>query len=257
MITEQQPPHTPSDEPSSGRRDPRVPGPRPLAITSIVVLLVAIVAGAIWGLTRSNAGSATTTTRALPSATATRVPQVVYQADWSHGANGWTLPAQAQIVDGHLLIDSKADLALQIPYIPQTRNYAIEMDFQLEGLTVGGHFGITTRDAAGDLQYAAEMACTPMHEGAWTPDMGGCPGAVYLNVHYTKNRDDNFASDYVIHSGPQTFYVEATGDTVNFCPAGDCLVPVTSAKPLDASPHIFIAVRAVKILITRVTVLAL
>ncbi len=254
MITEQQPQLAPSDCTSSGRHVPRVP--RPLIITGTVVVLVAIVAGTFWGVTRSNGGN-TTTARPLPSATATSVPQVVYQADWSHGANGWTLPAQAKIVDGHLLIDSKTDLALQIPYIPQTRNYATEMDFELEGLTVGGHFGITTRDASGDLQYSAEMTCTPMHEGAWTPDMGGCPGAVYLNVHYTKNRDDNFASDYIIHSGPQTFHVEVMGDTVNFCPAGDCLVPVTSAKPLDASPHIFIAVRAVKLLITRVTVLAL
>ncbi len=256
MITEQQTQRTPSDGTPSERRGPRVLRSRPLIITSIVVVLVAILAGTFWGVTRSN-GEKPTTARPIPSATATTIPQVVYQADWSHGANGWTLPPQAKIVDGHLLIDSKTDLALQIPYIPQTRNYATEMDFQLEGLTVGGHFGITTRTASGDLQYAAQMTCTPMHEGAWTPDMGGCPGAVYLNVHAARNPGDNFTSDYVIHSGPQTFHLEVTDDTVNFCPANDCLVPVTSPTPLDPSPHIFIAVRAVKILITRVTILAL
>lgn len=257
MITEQQPPHTPSDEISSRRHGPRVPGPRPLIITGIVAVLVAIVAGAIWGLTRSNVGSATTTTRAIPSATATMIPRVVYQADWSHGANGWTLPAQAQIVDGHLLLDSQTSIALQIPYVPTTRNYAIDMDFQIEGMTIGGHFGLTARNATGDLQYAAQMACTPMHEGAWTPDMGGCPGAVYVNTHAAKDPSGYFTSDYVVRGGPQTFHLEVTGDTVNFCPVDDCLVPVTSAQPLIASPHLFIEVRAVKLLITRVTVTTL
>ncbi len=256
MITEQQPQSTPSDGTPTERHGPRVLRSRPLIITSIVVVLVAVLAGTFWGVTHSN-GSKTTTARPIPSATATTIPQVVYQADWSHGADGWTLPAQTKIVDGHLLIDSQTSTALQIPYIPTTRNYALDMDFQIEGMTIGGHFGLTARDAAGGLQYAAMMACTPMHEGAWTPDMGGCPGAVYLNTHAAKDSSGYFTSDYVVRGGPQTFHLEVTGDTVNFCPVDDCLVPVTSPQPLIASPHLFVEVRAVKLLITRVTVTTL
>lgn len=252
MLTDQQPHYAPSDGTPRAQQATRVPRSRPLVITGIVVVLVAIVAGAIWGATRSHAGG-TTTARATPSATATTIPHVIYQADWSHGADGWTLPAQATIVDGHLLLDSKTPISLQIPYIPTTPTYAIDMEFQIEAVTPGGYFGLTTRNAAGDSQYAAQMMCTPMHEGAWTPAMGGCPGAVLVTIRGGRDPSQLFTSDYVIGPGTQTFHLEVTSDTVNFCPVNDCLVPVTSAQPLDASPHIFIEDRAVKLLITRVT----
>lgn len=259
MITDQQSPSAPSDGTSSEQHGPHMPRPRPLIIISMAVLLVAVIAGAVWGFTRSN-GAATTTARATATATATRIPQVVYQADWSHGANGWTLPAQTKIVDGHLLLDlsdSTALASLQIPYVPTTPNYAVEMDFQLEGLTVGGHFGFTGRDATGTIQYAGEVACTPMHQGSWTPDMGSCPGAVYVNTRGSKD-SGSFASDYVINPGPQTFRLEVTdGNTVTFCPVNDCLLSATSTQPYPASLRIFIEDRGVKLLITRVTVTTL
>ena len=67
---------------------------RPLAIAGAVVVLMAIIAGVIWGVTRGNAGVANHP-GAAPSATATPAPRVVYQSDWSHGADSWTLPATA------------------------------------------------------------------------------------------------------------------------------------------------------------------
>lgn len=253
MIIDQQPPDAPIDGASQRWHALRAPRPRLLAIAVTAVALVAIIVGIISGTTRSNAGK-TTTTRATPSATATMVPRVVYQADWSHGTGGWTLPAQAKIVAGQLLLDG---VSLQIPYVPTTRNYALEMDFQIEGATNRGLFGLSARNAAGDRQYVAEMECIPMHQGAWNPATGGCPGAVLVSVRGGTYPSGLFTSDYVVRSGPQTFRLEVTGDTLNFCPVDDCLVPVTSPQPMDASPRLYIEDRAVKLLITRLTVTTL
>jgi hypothetical protein len=96
-----------------------------------------------------------------------------------------------------------------------------------------------------------------MHQGAWTPAMGGCAGAVLVAARDGIYPAGLWTSDYVVHGGPQTLRLDVTGDTVNFCLDDDCLVPVTSATPLDASPRLLIEARAVKMLVTHVTVTAL
>ncbi len=253
MLTNHQPPDAPGTGVGvSGRRLGR--GWRPLAVAGIVVVLLAIIAGAIWGANRPHAE---VMARATPSATATPVPRVVYQTDWSHGADGWTLPATAQIIGGHLVIDGSQSVNVEIPYVPTTGNYAIEMDFQIVRAEIGGYFGLTARNTAGDRQYLAQMQCTPMHQGAWNPALGGCVGAVLVTARGGTYPAGLFTSDYVIRPGPQNFRLGVTGDTVNFCPVNDCLDPVSSAVPMDASPHLMIEDRAVKLMVTRVVVIAL
>lgn len=227
-----------------------------LLVAGSVAVLLAVIAGTLWGVARSRSGSPHET-HAVASATATSGPRIVYQSDWSHGADGWQLPATAQIADGRIMLDGNVAMNLGIPYVPTTRNYSIEMDYQILAAAVGGHFGLTARNAAGNRQYLAQMQCTPMHQGAWTPAMGGCPGAVLVDARGGTYPAGLWTSDYVVHGGPQTFRVDITGDTVNFCLSGDCLVPVNSAVPLDVSPRLLIEARAVKLLITRVTVSAL
>lgn len=252
MLTNHQPhPDAPAVEAS--QRSHR-PGWRPFAVAGIVVVLLAIIAGAIWGASRPRVG---VTARATPAVTATAAPRVVYQSDWSHGANGWTLPASARIIGGHLVIDGSQAVDVEIPYAPKTGNYAIEMDFQILAAQIGGHFGLTARNAAGDRQYIAQMQCTPMHQGAWNPSLGGCVGAVLVTARGGTYPSGLFTSDYVIRSGPQNFRLDVTGDTVSFCPVNDCLDPVSSAVPMDASPHLMIEDRAVKLMVTRVAVIAL
>jgi len=233
-------------------------GRRPLVVGGAVVLLLAIIAAIVWGAARANSGAVSgVTARATPRASATSAPRVVYQSDWSHGADGWTLPATAQVVDGHLIINGSAAVDIVIPYAPTTRNYTIQMDYQIVSVEIGGHFGLTAFNAAGDRQYLGQMQCTPMHQGAWNPATGGCVGAILVTVRGGTYPSGLFTSDYVVHGGPQTFTMKVTGDTVNLCPLDDCLVPVTSATPMDASPRLMIEDRAVKLMVTRVTVTAL
>jgi hypothetical protein len=255
---EQQPPL------ANGAGDPmRWPAPRwqrPLAIAVGVVMLVAIIATVVWGAMRENTSVAVqphATASATASATATPAPRVVYQSDWSHGTNGWTLPTTAKVVGGHLAISGGQPVDIEIPYVPTTPNYTIGMEFQIVRAEIGGHFGLTAFNAAGDRQYLAQMQCTPMHQGAWDPSMGGCVGAILVATRGGTYPSGLWTSDYVIHGGAQAFSVDLTGDTVNFCPGNDCLVPVSSATPMDASPHLMIEDRAVNLIVTRVTVTAL
>lgn len=237
-------------------------GRLPFVVGGVVVTLLAIIVAIIWGATRADSGvvggaTAHTTPHATPGATVTTTPRVVYQSDWSHGADGWTLPATARIVAGHLLVDGSEAVQVVIPYVPTTRSYMIQMDFQILSVEVGGHFGLTAFNAAGDRQYLGQMQCTPMHQGAWTPSMGGCAGAILVATRGGSYPSGLWTSDYVIHGGPQAFSLEVTGDTVNLCPVDDCLIPVTSATPMDASPRLIIEDRAVKLMVTRVTVTTL
>lgn len=251
MIGDQQPPQAAADGAASKRQPQRW---RPLVIAGWAIVLVAVVAVAIWGVTRPTTGGTATV---APHATATAVPRLLYQANWSQGDDGWQLPAGAKVTNGDLVIDSKNRVQVPIPYTP-TGNYALEMDFQIEAVTVGGHFGFTVQSAAGQNQYFAQMDCTPMHQGAWTPSMGGCPGSVLVAVSGGSFPDGLWTSDYVIAPGQQTFRMEVTDkNTVNFCPVHDCLVPVSSAKPFAMPPLLLIEDRAVKLLVTRVAVTTL
>jgi hypothetical protein len=183
---------------------------------------------------------------------------VLYQADWSHGNDGWKLPAGAKIIDGHLEIESSAALALQIPYVATTPNYAVEMDYLLQATMKGGRFGVTSRNAAGTLLYSVFMQCTPeapIPPGTWNPSNGACPGVALELTPGGTYPEGFWTTDYAIGTGAQTFRVDARGNTVAMCPVkDDCVVPVTSPKPLSASQQLFIDTRAVKLQITRVVV---
>ena len=253
MITDQQPLPSQNDGPSPIRRQPR----RPLVIAGLVAVMVAVLAGAIWGVTRGNMGSIAAT-QSTPRATATTAPRVLYQANWSQGADGWTLPAGAKIVDGQLDIESGDALSLQIPYVPTMTNYAIEMDYLLEATMTGGRFGVTARNTDGNELYAVSMLCSPhtrVPPGTWNPLKGACPGVAMELTPGGKYPGGYWVTDYAISTGAQTFSVETRGNSVLMCPVRDgCVVPVTSPKPLPSAQHLSIETRAVKLLITRMVI---
>ena len=248
MLTDQQRPDA-----ASARRSTQPRWRRPLAIVVAAGMLVAIIAAVIWGATHGNTGVAVQP-RATPSTTATPAPRVVYQSDWSHGTNGWTLPTSVQVADGHLAISGSQAVQVEVPYVPTTPNYTIEMDYQIVRAEIGGHFGLTAFNGSGDRQYLAQMQCTPMHQGAWNPSLGGCVGAILVTARGGTYPSGLFTSDYVVHGGAQSFSLGLEGDTVNFCSSGDCVSPVSSATPMDASPHLMIEDRAVNLIVTRITV---
>jgi 3-keto-disaccharide hydrolase len=77
-----------------------------------------------------------------PTATPTPGPEVLYQADWSNGMNGWAASPSWKTVDGMLITDGgSGNTAAIAPYRPgEIANYAVEVELKLirgNGLTYG------------------------------------------------------------------------------------------------------------------------
>jgi len=233
------------------------PGPRrssPWRALGIVVALVAVGAGLIWVLGQIPVDGTSTNPSAYATATATALPRLVYQSDWSQGADGWTLPAGATIADGKLSIKTVDPLLIPIPYAITSRNYAMEMDYLLVGNNKGGRFGVSAQDASGKVQYQLEFDCTPEtvlpHSGDFYSN-GKCPGDVLED----SSGGGFFAADYKIGPGAKTFRAEVHNNTVFMCVlTSDCLEPITGTTPLVSSPHVFIAVRGYTMVISQVRV---
>src|SRR5215467_3982122 len=106
------------------------PRPRrssPWRAFGVFVALVAVGAGLIWVLEQIPVDDASTDPSAYATATATALPRLVYQSDWSQGTNNWTLPAGATIADGKLSIKTVNPVLIPIPYAITRRNYSVEM----------------------------------------------------------------------------------------------------------------------------------
>ena len=233
------------------------PSPRrrsPWRALGIVVVLLAVGAGLLWVLGQIPTESTPTNPSAYATATATALPRLVYQSDWSHGADGWTLPAGAKFADGKLSIKTVSPLLIPIPYTITSRNYAVEMDYLLVGNNKGGRFGFSAQDASGKVQYQLEFACTPETVLPRSGDFysnGKCPGDVLEG----SAGGGYFAADYQIGPGAKTFRAEVHNNTVFMCVLiSDCLVPITGTQPLASSPRVFIDVRGYTMVVSQVRV---
>jgi hypothetical protein len=233
------------------------PSPRrssPWRAFGIFVALVAVGAGLIWVLEQIPTESTSDSASTYATATATALPHLVYQSDWSHGADGWTLPAGAKIADGKLSVKTVTPLLIPIPYAIPSRNYSVEMDYLLVGNNKGGRFGFSAQDASGKVQYQLEFQCTTETVLPGPGDYysnGKCPGDVLEG----SAGGGYFAADYQIGPGAKTFRVEVHNNSVFMCVLiSDCLEPITGNTPLASSPHIFIDVRGYTMVISQVRV---
>lgn len=76
------------------------------------------------------------TSTPLPTATPAPHPgDILYQADWSKGPDGWGTPSGWNYLNGMLINDgtSDANQPLWAPYEPSTPNYAVEAQIQVVG----------------------------------------------------------------------------------------------------------------------------
>jgi hypothetical protein len=76
--------------------------------------------------------SHTVSTPTPPASSPTPAPgTVLYTANWSHGLGNWHGSPGWSIVQGQLQVNSVPETTITIPYIPNTQNYAIEVNVQL------------------------------------------------------------------------------------------------------------------------------
>jgi len=215
-------------------------------VAAVGVLAVGAWAGSHFAVQTSTGVQATPTRLLSTSPSPTAAPQVLYRADWAHGAGGWLLPAGWQFSDGRLLVhDAAANVV--VPYVPHTSTYAIEMGIQVLDAARHGEFGLIGWDAAGSKQYIALATCA--FEGP------GCRGAatLYTNLLGTGGNyppPGYAASDFVSGSDLNTYRVTVSGDTVDFCPLDECIGPAQARGSL-APARLELVAQHVRAVITR------
>lgn len=106
----------------------------------------------------SSGGVATPT----PKPTATPAPKVLYQADFTHRASEWTLPAHWSIVNGALQNDGQGSdvIELPIPYQVTAQNYTLTMQIltlAADGPGVNSKYAFVGRSPSGKLLYTAAL----------------------------------------------------------------------------------------------------
>lgn len=241
---------------------PHPRGVHRMGASRLIILLatlasVGVLATGAWAGThfvaQTHTGAQSTSTR-LPSASPspTAAPQVLYRANWAHGAGGWLLPAGWQVSDGRLLVHD-ATAKVTVPYVPHTASYAIEMDIQVLDAARQGEFGLIAWDAAGSRQYSALATC----------NFGGpgCRGAaaLYTNLLGTGGNyppPGYAASDFVSGIGLNTYRVTVSADTVDFCPLDECIGPAQARGPL-APARLELVAQHVQAVITRFAITTL
>lgn len=104
---------------------------RKLSAVLAILLGVAALAACAPGQPTVQAPTATATAPVAPSPTATAVPRLVYQADWSHSLSGWNATPGWSVSGGVVQSDTGSDREITSPFLPATPNYAVEFNLQL------------------------------------------------------------------------------------------------------------------------------
>lgn len=128
----------------------------------LVVLLTACSAGSTPLPSHSTTTRSSTSSRPTSPPTATVAPgTVLYQADWSHGLDGWKGSSGWSVVQGDLLWTISSDTSsITAPYRPDVSNYAVEVRLQVVRLFQehGGFYSIFASQEPGKDGYQAGVS---------------------------------------------------------------------------------------------------
>jgi hypothetical protein len=192
---------------------------RVIWLLSIAVVLVLVLTGGIWALTRSPSSEASGhASRPTPTATP-EPPRVVYTADWSHGAGGWVLPSSVQVKTSHLIFSGNGNANLTIPYQPSAAAYTITMGMEIDAINPlcnGGTITIAGQDAGGNSLYYAQIDCVGRQ-------FQGCSGGEIAagteGGHYPSGIG---ISDFDTGPYVNTYKLKVDASGVTFCYAASC-----------------------------------
>lgn len=193
--------------------------------------------------------SANATATHAPTATATPVPKVLYTADWSHGAGGWTLPPHWSIQGGQLSNDGKGDDAIPIPFAVTEQHYTVEMDLQVMDYTCSpncNEYGIEAGNANVKSLYSAQIngidLKAPHH------------GFSVLNTPHPQDARYSVATqDFIPGANVRTYTVSVDGDTASMAISGSGVGSVTGTMPFWPA-NLSISDQHVQIAISRLTI---
>jgi hypothetical protein len=200
-------------------------------------------------LSACDTSSAKVAPTAARTATPTVAPRILYQADWSHSTDGWTLAPHWKIENGALVNDGGGDTAVTVPYTVTSANYEVDMDVETFAVTqpynCGNHYGLEAQDASGTQLYIAQIWCLGNHTNI--------AGESQISVPST---DGIATSDWAVHHNlVRTYRVVVAGKRVAFFPGAPAVGGAVSSVPL--SPALFdVQDGNVQLAITRFVVLA-
>lgn len=223
-------------------------------VLALVGLLAALAALAGCDARAGGSGSVATQPTATTTATATATagpPRVLYQADWSHGADGWALPEHWSVQSGKLVSDEGADTPVVVPLPLTTENYTIEMEATvvsaIEPMSCSNSFGFYALDDAGQELYHAIIECiTSPTSTAPRP-----PNYTLASSQLTARDSSDFAThDYTVTANPRVYRVRVHGRDVAFIPGGVPMGGVTAGVSLIPA-HLQIASAGVRLVISR------
>jgi hypothetical protein len=85
---------------------------------------------------------------------------VLYQANWSHGLDGWKGSPGWSVVDGELQADTSDTTSIYTPYMPSVANYTVEARVRVVSLKQknGGYYSIFASQVPGKDGFQAGVS---------------------------------------------------------------------------------------------------
>lgn len=153
--------------------------------------------------------SVSVSVQAAPTVLAVPAGTVLYQANWSHGLDGWQGPKVWSVVGGQLETNSLTNTSIVVPYRPVVANYAIETRVQFARVLVNIHNGFTIYANAepGKDGYEAQIYQLALREPSLPP-----PGYVDIATDQLDMNAGFQQLDFVPASTWHTYRIEVQGD---------------------------------------------
>jgi hypothetical protein len=210
------------------------------AVSALFALLIALAALSGCASGSGNTASAPTATSvptATPSPTATVQPKLLYQADWSRGADGWTLPAGWHVANGQLTNDGTSSAEAIAPITVSALNYTIEARIQLLAVTSQGgvtnnYFGLAVQDSSG------KMLCSGEATGIWTDSPWHSDSTLSTTGSYP---DGAKVWENIVGVNPKTYRLVISGSSVRYYPGNVSIGGLTAPYPLSPARPVLVA----------------
>jgi hypothetical protein len=207
----------------------------PVALVALLALLAAC-----------SGQSGTPTAIATHPLAPTPAPTLLYRADWSHGADGWILPAHWSLRDGTLVNDGGGTTPIAAPYSVTTPDYEVDFAIQVLGVTqpqgCGNLYGMQAANG-GSWLYQAYVACIGNHMTI--------PAASYLRANGNDDSNGFATVDFWMNNSLKAYRVQVRGSgALFFANSSSAMGGVEGPQPFaPATPQLIDAF--VQIVITR------
>ena len=135
-------------------------------LSALCSVLLATAALAACAPSQATVKAPTATVPTSATAAPSAAPRLVYQADWSHGLNGWAATPGWTLSGGVLRSDMGRDRTLTSPYRATTSNYAVEFRIQLVSVstTAATEYSVSADAAPGADGYMALFDHVALHQ---------------------------------------------------------------------------------------------